>query len=148
MLHVLLWLTQHTLASVQQEYSLEQTLDKMQGDWSGVCFDHMAWRSTGTHILRGLDDIQMLLDDQIIKTQSMRASPYIGPFEDRVRSWEAKLNMTQVRADDNKGKGMVLGHAGLSFVSVHVPGCAAQATAHCKVPSETLLLHITTVCVG
>lgn len=38
----------------------------------------------------------MMLDDQIIKTQSMRASPYIGPFEDRVRLWEVKLNMTQV----------------------------------------------------
>ena len=60
-------------------------------------FDHMAWRTTGTCILRGLDDIQMLLDDQIVKTQSMRASPYIGPFEDRVRLWEAKLNLTQVR---------------------------------------------------
>lgn len=25
----------------------------------------------------------------------MRASPYIGPFEDRVRIWESKLNLTQ-----------------------------------------------------
>lgn len=25
----------------------------------------------------------------------MRASPYIGPFEDRVRLWEGKLNLTQ-----------------------------------------------------
>lgn len=56
----------------------------------------MPWRNTGTTILRALDDIQMMLDDQIIKTQSMRASPYIGPFEDRVRLWEVKLNMTQV----------------------------------------------------
>lgn len=67
-----------------KEYSLERTLDKMQGDWSGVRFESMVWRSTGTYILRALDDIQMLLDDQIVKTQSMRASPYIGPFEERV----------------------------------------------------------------
>jgi len=80
-----------------QEYSLERTLDKMQGEWVGVSFDTMAWRNTGTSVLRGLDDIQMLLDDQTVKTQSMRASPYIGPFEDRVRLWEAKLNLTQVR---------------------------------------------------
>jgi dynein heavy chain len=78
-----------------QEYSLERTLDKMQGEWVGVSFDTMAWRATGTSVLRGLDDIQMLLDDQTVKTQSMRASPYIGPFEDRVRLWEAKLNLTQ-----------------------------------------------------
>lgn len=63
----------------------------------------MPWRSTGTHILRALDDIQMLLDDQIVKTQSMRASPYIGPFEDRVRLWEAKLSLTQVGAGGRWG---------------------------------------------
>ncbi len=113
-----------------KEYSLERTLDKMQADWSGVAFEYMAWRSTGTSILRALDDIQMLLDDQIVKTQSMRASPYIGapsllparpcgrkdgrppptlappaehfagPFEDRVRLWEAKLLLTQEIIDE------------------------------------------------
>ena len=49
----------------------------LQGDWSGIMFDHMAWRTTGTCILCCLDDIQLLLDSQIGKTQSMRASPYI-----------------------------------------------------------------------
>jgi hypothetical protein len=63
-----------------KEYSLERTLDKMQADWGGVAFEHMPWRATGTHILRALDDVQMLLDDQIVKTQSMRASPYIGMY--------------------------------------------------------------------
>jgi hypothetical protein len=39
---------------------------------------------------------KQLLDDQIVKTPAMRASPYIGPFEERVCAWEAKLNHTQV----------------------------------------------------
>ncbi len=30
-----------------KEYSLERTLDKMQGDWSGMRFDYMDWRNTG-----------------------------------------------------------------------------------------------------
>lgn len=80
-----------------KEYSLERTLDKMQHDWNGVKLEYIVWRNTGTYILSALDDIQMLLDDQIVKTQSMRASPYIGPFEDRVRLWEAQLDLTQVR---------------------------------------------------
>ncbi|MEW5317509.1 MAG: hypothetical protein WDW38_008798 [Sanguina aurantia] len=78
-----------------KEHSLERTLDKMQGDWTGARLESVGWRSTGTTILRALDDLQMMLDDQIIKTQAMRASPYIAPFEDRVRLWEVKLNMTQ-----------------------------------------------------
>lgn len=65
-----------------------------------MAFDTLEWRATGTFILRGLDDIQTLLDDQIVKTQGMRASPYIGPFEERVRLWEAKLNLTQEIMDE------------------------------------------------
>ena len=65
-----------------------------------MAFDTLEWRATNTYILRGLDDIQTLLDDQIMKTQGMRASPYIGPFEERVRLWEAKLNLTQEILDE------------------------------------------------
>lgn len=83
-----------------KEFSLERTLDKMQADWNGVVFDYMAWRDTGTYILKGLDDTQMLLDDQIVKTQSMRSSPYIGPFEERVRIWENKLVLLQEMMDE------------------------------------------------
>lgn len=79
---------------------MDPLLRAMQADWTGVCFDTMDWRATGTFILRGLDDIQTLLDDQIVKTQGMRASPYIGPFEERVRLWEAKLNLTQEILDE------------------------------------------------
>ncbi len=60
----------------------------------------------------------MILDDQIVKTQSMRASPYIGPFEDRVRLWETKLGLTQVRFRVGLGwvkVGTMLGHGSFSW---------------------------------
>ncbi|KAH9558616.1 hypothetical protein CY35_06G017100 [Sphagnum magellanicum] len=78
-----------------KEYGLEKSLDKMQNDWMGVDFEYVEWKNTKTNILRGIDDLQMMLDDQLIKTQSMQASPYIGPFQDRVRIWSEKLVMLQ-----------------------------------------------------
>ena len=77
--------------SASKEYSLERTLDKMQKDWSGVVFERKAWRETGSYILNATDEIQILLDDQVVKAMAMKASPYIGPFEDRAKQWEKTL---------------------------------------------------------
>jgi hypothetical protein len=76
-----------------REFSFEKMLDKMAADWEGLAFELGAWKATGTYILKGgpVDEAQTLLDDHIVKSQAMTASPFAKPFEARLVPWERRL---------------------------------------------------------
>ncbi|CAB4061833.1 DNAH [Lepeophtheirus salmonis] len=67
-----------------KEFNLEKSMKKMVEEWSDMEFN----------------GIQVLLDDHIVKTQTMRGSPYIKPFEEQIGKWEERLLVLQEIMDE------------------------------------------------
>jgi dynein heavy chain len=78
-----------------KEFSLQKGLKKMKDEWDGLTYNCVDYRDTGTKILSTLEEVQALLDDQIVKVQTMRSSPFAKPIEDEVMAWESMLLLIQ-----------------------------------------------------
>ena len=83
--------------TASREWSIEKALTKMLGDWVDLSFELAPWKETGTFILKGgpVDEAQMLLDDHLVKSQAMMASPFAKQFQEHLVPWEAKLSRLQ-----------------------------------------------------
>lgn len=68
-----------------QEFTLEKNMWKMKEEWEEVKLNTSVYRDSNVSILSSVDDIQTMLDDQIIKTQTMRGSHFIKPFEKEIK---------------------------------------------------------------
>jgi dynein heavy chain len=84
----------------QKEYTLVCTLAGMKKDWETIAFEVKAYKTTGTYVVGGIDDIITLLDDHLVKTQTMRGSPNIGHILEECKDWERKLKYAQGFLDE------------------------------------------------
>jgi dynein heavy chain len=55
--------------SAAKEYQIEQALDKMEHEWENLNLQIHPYRETGTGVIKGVDDINVILDEQITMTQ-------------------------------------------------------------------------------
>ncbi|CAK9050585.1 Dynein axonemal heavy chain 1 (Axonemal beta dynein heavy chain 1) (Ciliary dynein heavy chain 1) (mDHC7) [Durusdinium trenchii] len=75
-----------------KERNIETQLKTMQAAWDKVFFDcSEPYRTTGTYILKGADEVMAVLDEQIVVTQAMQFSPFNKPFKEEIDEWNEKL---------------------------------------------------------
>ncbi|XP_073998898.1 dynein heavy chain at 62B isoform X2 [Rhodnius prolixus] len=70
-----------------KESTLLEQFIKMKKEWDIVKFTVGVYGEHKIRILGSIEDIQILLDDHIVKTLTMRGSAYVKPIETEVRSW-------------------------------------------------------------
>ncbi|XP_073385492.1 uncharacterized protein [Physcomitrium patens] len=80
-----------------KEYALERGLASMENDWLPLTFEFLLYKNTGCNILKGgpIEEAQLLLDEHIVKTQNMLASPFAAPFEEHLTKWLKSLVLLQ-----------------------------------------------------
>ena len=71
-----------------------------------------------------------MLDDHILKAQTMHSSAYIKPFEEEMKEWEDKLISMQVEAPVEEGLCHVTRVAGYPGRVAALPGELALPGAH------------------
>lgn len=76
-----------------KEYQVEQALTTMKAAWEKIDLQILAYRETGTSVIKGVDEIQVVLDEHITMTQAMMFSSFKGPFEEEISDWNATLQM-------------------------------------------------------
>jgi dynein heavy chain len=86
---------QEITVAAEKEYNLEKSLNSMIHEWSTLEFEVKPYKESGTFIVGGVDDIITLLDDHIVRTQTMRGSPFIRPIEAKCKDWEYRLKYAQ-----------------------------------------------------
>ncbi|KAM6927306.1 LOW QUALITY PROTEIN: dynein axonemal heavy chain 1 [Xenentodon cancila] len=80
---------------VAKTAAIEQALENMEQEMSAIVLKVLPYGETESSILKIPEEAFQLLDDHVVKTQSMASSPFNKTLEGRINSWERRLRMTQ-----------------------------------------------------
>ncbi len=88
-------------ATAGKEYQIEQGLDKMRNEWKTIELQIVPYeKAAGYSILKGVDELMAILDEQLTATQAMSFSPFKGPFEERIELWNRTLQLMSDSIDE------------------------------------------------
>jgi dynein heavy chain len=77
----------------EKKFSLRSKLRFMKDDLKEFKIELFTYKKTGTYVLKGFDEINTKLDDQIVTTQAMLGSQFMGgSLQKDTRIWEKRLN--------------------------------------------------------
>ncbi|EAS04067.1 axonemal dynein heavy chain (macronuclear) [Tetrahymena thermophila SB210] len=79
----------------EKQYTIEKKLKEMEDKVKVIRVELMKYKKTGTYVLKGVDEIQQLLDDQLNVLLMMKASPYIKPVLKQAQHIEMKMILIQ-----------------------------------------------------
>jgi len=78
-----------------KEIAIEKLLDTMKAEWQPMGLELEPFGETEIRIVTGssINAVQVLLEDHLGKTHTMRESPYVTPLVGTVLEWEDWLNL-------------------------------------------------------
>ena len=87
-----------------QEASNKRSLEDMIKMWEEQLFQTKEWKKTGTYVLLGsnVDEILILQDEHLLKTQTMKGSPFSEVIKGRIVEWEQWLERAAKILDEWK----------------------------------------------
>ena len=89
------YIIQELSQKASRELALENAKVTMEHEWDDINLTVVPYKDTGSYILIEMEEIWDLLDDHIIKTASISASPFVKFMEKEITQWKNGLVKTQ-----------------------------------------------------
>ncbi|XP_053720928.1 dynein heavy chain 9, axonemal [Synchiropus splendidus] len=76
-----------------KEMGMEKVLIALDSTWTNMEFKYEPHERTGLSLLRFEEELIETLEENQVQLQNITASKYIGPFEERLTTWQTKLSI-------------------------------------------------------